>query len=428
VSDARDAAAFRRQVDRWIGEATAQGVHDFDELVRALPGVYPSLVEDGLNRLLGAGTLAPDAHRTALSRASHRRLPSKASGSVLPPPHPLDFDWRYAPEAIDDLLGRTLAATKPGDTVVLLGTPSLYLAAYQRRLDRRFVLIDYSSVILDRLASAGPPGTLHVRDLILDRIPDLSAAAVVADPPWYPEHIDAFLWAAASCARSGAPLFITLPAPGTRPGWTRDQAHFRERAAAYGLRAIRALPTAIRYVSPPFEINALVAAGWRDLPMDWRRGSLEILAASGTPPNALEGTGALPLWEERAIGWVRVRIRKDESSVIDPILHRVVDGDVLADVSRRHPIRDRVDVWTSGNRVFSCRSPGLLLVILDAMTLGVDPEQHVAARIERPLTRTEGARVAMSTTQLRRICRDESRELAKLGWKPPRRWDEQLAS
>ncbi len=427
MSHARDTAAFRRRVDHWIGDAIAQGVHDFDELVRALPGVYPSLVEDGLNRLRLAGTLGPDAHRAVLSRATHRPLPSKTLGSVLPPPHPLDFDWRYAPEAIDDLLARTLAATQPGDTVVLLGTPSLYLAAYSRRLNRRFVLVDYSSIILDRLASAGPPGTLHVCDLTLDKIPDLSAAAVVADPPWYPEHIDAFLWAAASCARSGAPLFITLPAPGTRPAWSRDRAHFRERAAAHGLRAIRALPTAIRYLSPPFEINALFAAGWRDLPMDWRRGNLQILTTSGRPPTAPDWMGAQALWDERAVGWVRVRIRKHESSVIDPVLHRVVDGDVLADVSRRHPIRDQVDVWTSGNRVFSCASPNVLPVILDAMTLGVDPEQQVAARVDRPLTRAEGIRVAMSTTQLRGICRDESRELAKLGWKPPRRC-EQMAS
>jgi hypothetical protein len=428
VTDARETATFRRQVDRWIGKAIARGVDNFDELVRVLPGVYPSLIEDGLNRLLGEGRLAPSAHRTAISRATNRRQPPKAPGSVLPPPHPLDFDWRYAPAAIDDLLARALAATKRGETIVLLGTPSLYLAAYQRQLDRRFVLIDYSSVILDRLAAAGAPGTLHVRDLILDRVPDLSAAAVVADPPWYPEHIDAFLWAAASCARVDAPLFITLPGPGTRPGWTRDRTHFRRRAAAYGLRAMRALTASLPYLSPPFEVNALAAAGWRDLPMDWRRGNLEILATSGRLSNRPEWTGALPLWEERALGWVRVRIKKSESSVVDPVLRRVVEGDVLADVSRRHPVRDQVDVWTSGNRVYSCSSTNLLLATLDAMSLGVDPAQHVAARIDRALTRTERARVARSTTQLRWIARVEGRELAKLGWKAPPDWAEQMAS
>jgi hypothetical protein len=428
VTDAPEAVAFRRQVDRWIIDATVTGTLNFDELVRALPGVYPPVVADGLDRLLGAGAIASAAHRTAIGRTKTRRQPATTSGPVLPPPHPLDFDWRYAPAAIDELLARVTAVTKPGETVVLLGTPSLYLAAYQRELARRFVLIDYSSVILDRLATSGAPGTLHVRDLILDAVPDLSAAAVVADPPWYPEHIEAFLWAAARCARTDAPLFITLPGLGTRPGWRREREQFRRQAAAQGLRAIGAAPATLPYLSPPFEINALAAAGWHDLPMDWRRGDLVVLTASGRPQSRRDWAATPPLWEERTLGWVRIRVRKGVTAVVDPVLRRLVDGDVLADVSRRHPIRVHVDVWTSGNRVYRCTSPEVLLAIVDAMTVGVDPVQRVANKLDRPLSRAERARVAKSASQVRWIARVEGRELARLGWKAPPAWAERIAS
>jgi hypothetical protein len=428
VTDARETAAFAHQVEQWIVKAVARRADNFDELIQEMPGVYPPLIADALDRLLGAGAIAPSTYRTAISRATNRRQPPTAWGTLLPPPHPLDFDWRYAPAAIENLLARALAATKPGETVVLLGTPTLYVAASQLQLDRRFVLIDYSSAILERLAAVGTRGTLHLRDLILDGIPDVSAAAVIADPPWYPEHIEAFLWAAASCGRVDAPLFISLPGPGTRPGSPRERNQFWKRAMAHGFRRIGSIRASIPYLTPPFEVNALAAAGWHNLPTDWRRGDLEILASSGRPPDRLEWTGALTRWEERNLGWVRVRIARRESSVVDPVLRHLVVGDVLADVSRRHPVREQVDVWTSGNRVYGCTSPNVLLAILDAMMLGVDPARHIAATVGRALDRAEAARVVRSASQLRWIARVEARELVKLGWKAPPPWTERMAS
>ena len=92
----------------------------------------------------------------------------------------------------------------PGDTVVVNGDgPSgLMLAAMAAWRGARVILCD-------------------VMRGKLPRLPD--ASVVVADPPWYPEHLRNFLWTSAVLLRPGGRLYVCLPAAGTRPGpiWKR---------------------------------------------------------------------------------------------------------------------------------------------------------------------------------------------------------------
>src|SRR5260370_22496265 len=64
----------------------------------------------------------------------------------------------------------------------------------------------------------------------------------------------------------------------------------------------------------------------------------------------------------------------------DPLLRHLFDGDVLATFSRRDPVRRKVAVWTSSNRVFACRSPGLLAALATALAEGkqVRSEEHTS--------------------------------------------------
>ncbi len=54
-------------------------------------------------------------------------------------------------------------------------------------------------------------------------------------------------------------------------------------------------------------------------------------------------------WHEANFGPVRIKLRRTET----PDLGSLVPGDILDTVSRRDPIRMRIGLWTSGNRVFS---------------------------------------------------------------------------
>jgi hypothetical protein len=184
VSSERSASAFRRQVDAWVLAEIQRGVATFDDLVCRLPGVYPTHAHDSLLRLYQSGAIAKAQYWRGIRRRDaelasrrHSVLPS------LPPPHPLDYDWRYSPATVDHLLELAVAATKPGDTIALLGTPSVHVAQLTQQLHRRFILIDASATTVYQVRTLDAHRTVYRRDLFVDPVPTLGAAAVIADPP-----------------------------------------------------------------------------------------------------------------------------------------------------------------------------------------------------------------------------------------------------
>ena len=418
MSAARSASAYQRQVDQWLTTEITNGASTFDDLLCALPGVYPTYVADRIDQLRQADAITKSQYRRACRRWENKVWHRGPISSSLPPPHPLDFDWRYSPETIEKLVDRAIAATQPGETVALLGTPSLYVAQLAKKHGRRFVLIDANPLTVERMKALGTHRTVYKRDLFADPVPALNAAAVVADPPWYDEYIEAFLWTASEIAQPEAPVLISLPGVGTRPGSSAERKALRGTAERMAMRIEAIRLQDLAYVSPPFETNALAAAGWTGLPVDWRRGDLGMLRTSGSNgPRPTREARRETRWEEHSLGWVRIRVRRDPpNGVVDPTLEELVPGAVLPDVSRRHRFRDMANVWTSGNRVYRCQSPRLLLVILQAVAEGSNPRASVASTIGRTPTVLENRAIAHTVGQLKWIARIEGRELAHHGW------------
>ena len=118
---------------------------------------------------------------------------------------------------------------------------------------------------------------------------------------------------------------------------------------------------------------------------------------------------------------MRIRVRMSDATSVDPTLQQLVNGAVLSDVSRRHPLRDRATVWTSGNRIYGCAAPQVLVVILDAMVARTDASTRVAAHLRSTLSRAERQHVADTVSKICRIAEVEARELDLSGW--PRRLD-----
>jgi hypothetical protein len=410
--------SFRRQVDKWTFSAMAHGIDHFDGLLCSLPGVYPPLVAASLARLHERGAISSAEYRRASTRCTPSRgwRPS-AAAMMLPPPHPLDFDWRYTDQTVDRLLSFATSVTEPGDTIALLGAPSVYAAALKRDLDRHFVLLDASHATVERLRAAGARHAVHLCDVFDGKVSDVQAAAVIADPPWYTDHIRAFLWASARCGRTGSHVLVSLPARGTRPGVASERRAFRAAAGDHSLEVVAYHWNWLTYTSPPFERNALAAAGWRHLPHDWRRGDLAILRSHGPggrcPPVQRPGKE----WEEVMLDWVRIRVRKDTAtSGFAPSLQPLVTGGVLDDVSSRHPIRDQANVWTSGNRIYFSEAPQTVLAILRALASGSNAYEAAASTMGRMPTRTEKQAIAKCVGHLLLIARIEGRELAQSGW------------
>jgi hypothetical protein len=117
-------------------------------------------------------------------------------------------------------------------------------------------------------------------------------------------------------------------------------------------------------------------------------------------------------WREVILDRARLRFRLDpgqhESWPADPRLIQLVDGDILASVSRRDPARPRAAVWTGSNRVFGCRAPRLLAAIAGALA-GRSPAITAAeAALARPADTAERALIEQAAAQLIELARAES--------------------
>lgn len=408
-------ADFRRWLERKVAVLRAKGVDRLPEMVSQLPGVYPTEVRDALGRLeMSWRSRESPAGGIRVRREASRGFTAGSHGLRLPLPHPLDYDWRFAPAATRHLLERMTEVVPAGARVCLLGAPTVFAEGLTHRVDRELFLVDATRATVSRLARVAQPGRLFLRDLLREDPPLLSAPLVIADPPWYEEHMLAFLWAARQVVCKDGLILMSVPPAGTRPGVETDLATVLSWAGELGCELKGVEGGLLPYLSPPFERNALAAEGLEGLPLTWRRGDLMTLrcvAAGGAPRPVFREPATQ--WVEVAYADVRLRIRKTGTTGFgDPRLRSLIDGDVLPSVSRRDPRRASVDVWTSGNRVYGCQAPQLLAVIAKALADREPPVGSVCAHLGRALTENETHLVQASTRQLKVVVTLEQHEMA----------------
>ncbi|HET9146642.1 MAG TPA: hypothetical protein VFN77_01200 [Acetobacteraceae bacterium] len=118
-------AAFRVRVDAWIAEALADGVVHYAGLLRRLPGVYPTELLASLDRLAATGAINPALPAAVRHEAKNGSASGTDGRSLLPLPHPLDFEWRFTADASRALLNDAADLTPAGGDVLLFGTPGL---------------------------------------------------------------------------------------------------------------------------------------------------------------------------------------------------------------------------------------------------------------------------------------------------------------
>lgn len=404
---------FEASIDGWVTDAASR-TSDFGELIRALPGVYPSDTLESLLRLQRTGGLPERVVRRALAGVGIPPACAQAehSFSDLPLPHPLDYDWRFRVSTQNRLLTDVASRTVPGDTIAFLGTPSLVAAAATCLDDRRIVLLENNRAVLARLERFGVTDF----DAMLDPAPDLSAPVVVVDPPWYEEYLRSFMWVAAHICKPNGRIYLSFPATGTRPGISVEFDRLEQWAHKLGLVRDRIEPLVLSYDSPYFERNALSALGISNVPPDWRRADLVVFRSVGGVAVERPRTGrAIEPWDEVCLSSMRVKVRKRAcQSFGDPSLKPLVPGDILPSVSRRTPGRARVDVWTTGNRVYRCEAPELLVRIARSLAAGTEPIKMAESCAGRRLTATESNLVCKTMRQLVELANTESREARNL--------------
>ncbi|HEX9944736.1 MAG TPA: hypothetical protein VGG03_22230 [Thermoanaerobaculia bacterium] len=327
---------------------------------------------------------------------------------LIPTPHPLDFNWWFDGDSLKFLLEYMNGGAQPGQEVVMLGTPTLFQAALLAGPKHRLTLLDRDAAAISYCNGA----TALCVDLARDQLPKLSAQLVIADPPWYEEEMKAFLWAARQLAAVGARVIMSVPPRGTRPGVLEEWKGIINWARILGLTFERLELARVGYYSPMFERNALNACAVPLPTENWRRGDLATFRCERVNRAKRPIVKYSEYWEERVISTVRIRVRiRGDNESWDPKLKPIIHGDILPTVSRRDPVRDSIDVWTSANRVFRCDGVRALLSILDALGSGGDPLTRVQQDFQ--LGRRHGTGIRHAAAQIAKLIKAEQRELAR---------------
>jgi hypothetical protein len=346
---------FRQEAQHWLASLDDATVADVRAVFAASPGYYPTTLHHLWKIELRRRGLTPT------------RAPTGSTGDgrpVMPVAHPADYDWRFTPETARTLAARAVAGLPNGAVVAHLGTPSTFLAGQEFQPSHRHVLMERNQATIDALRTGGQAGAEVIRvDLAAEQPPHLQAAAAIMDPPWYPADTLAFLAGGSLACRLGARLWLCQPTPATRPGVVAERAVLLAKLPAFGLACEAVWPAEVRYYTPHFEAMSLrTTLAEVTVPDTWRAGDLLQLRKIATAVFQAAAAGSGRSWREARFGPVRIKLRASHG---EHDLAPLVPGDVLATVSRRDPIRERIGVWTSGNRVFGLANPGLVADLID---------------------------------------------------------------
>ena len=310
-------------------------------------------------------------------------------------------------------LARRLA--KGSDEILLLSTPSVFYYAIRNKLTNGIRYIGDKTVVTEFLCNMAGNGTKC--DFMTDVVSERSyAGVVVIDPPWYEEFLFSFMWLAATSCRIGGHVILSFPPEGTRPGIRSEWLRFKNWADQLGMSQIIHEEGQLTYDAPFFEVNALSAEGI-NITRDWRKGDICVfkkLYDVNLPRPQIKNSST---WDEVQMGPVRLKIREPASTEkheIDPRLSPIVPGEILPSVSRRDPRREIANVWTSGNRIFSCSCPDILAHVILAHRNGEPAAKEIEFLINRGLSPQERVAVEESELQVKNIKEKEARELSLL--------------
>jgi hypothetical protein len=401
-------AHFEQFLDSLIANELATGAVSWSDLLAKLPGVTPDIVLDTLRRR----QLLPHVDFNSFTEGS-KAAPLPVAFRLwgegkLPTPHLLDACWWFSDLSLAVLTRRIqeLAAAR----VVLLGTPTLWhaLRAETSGLDS-MVLVDGDAA----LRTHDRRRQLVTCNILTDQLPTgLEADVVVADPPWYECEMQHFFVAARESCRMDGRVLLSVPPDGTRPGIKAEWERIVLWARELGFELLSYERRALSYLSPPFEHNAFLSAGAIPVRTDWRHGDLATFVRAKRGINLAAATQQADTWIGYSIDGVRFRLRNPSNDLIlgVPDLVPLVSGDVLPSVSRRHPLRESVDFWSSGNRVFRCTNRIVMMLILGALKGGTDAVSVVEHKMHRRLCLSEQSQLTRIVAKVRQLIEVEKCE------------------
>jgi len=159
----------------------------------------------------------------------------------------------------------------------------------------------------------------------------------------------------------------------TRPSAPRDRINVVEMASQVGFDLIEVRPGALHYESPPFEVEALNA---EKLALDdWRSGDIFCfsLRSHPLPQSDAQKPGEDETWLAFQLGTTIIKIKDEQRQESEPFDYGPVSPSGsfrLRSVSRRSPVRSKINLWSSRNLALTVSKPVALVEALEKLRTG----------------------------------------------------------
>ncbi len=197
------------------------------------------------------------------------------------------------------------------------------------------------------------------------------ADMVFFDPPWYVDYYDLFFRRSAQLIgeKYGTVAAVLFPVL-TRPNALHERAAVFTSAMTTELTLVAFEAQLAHYLTPHFEQEALQKQGIQA--KNWRRGDLTLFITNGqSVPENIGITVEKFQWYEALIGKIKVKVKKQtdaRDAYERPELVAIRSGETqLATVSRRDPMRDEIDLWTSTHHAFKLKGSETVWVIVQGI-------------------------------------------------------------
>lgn len=331
------------------------------QYVRKSLGAYPSDVKQALD----AQSIAYDPEPTNAHAGTELAPMRTEVDNLLADEHPNDYDWRFSDETVQRLVQKLARYRFKENGVALFGVKTLLTKLIQRGIPAH--LFERSASLVNDLKKAG--FTSHVTQHDLLHPLNHSGAPfnlVIADPPWYMDHYEAYLNRSVELLGNGGELWLSVLPPLTRPSARQDRRDIQALAVERGFVLRKKSIGWLGYKTPHFESKALTVS--RMNLGTWRLGELWIFQ---TEKPCFSSVGeSLPsptaTWLEFRILNKKVHVREELEVTGLPFDYWPTSaaGKVFPSVSRRTSIREQITVWTSDNVAFSLSSSDKLVPFL----------------------------------------------------------------
>ena len=387
--------AYRQHIETFLINLLYRKPMTFQDIVCRSEGAYPLHVITALQGLVLGSKLELQNGQYRTPGPKHRsRKRAILKSNVTPPvfarqlvlkpldvnpvfgdPHPADYDWRYTSKSRDELATRLSPFIESNREIALLGAPTLFLSLHKSGV--HLTLFDNSTSVLADLESAGATGGLFHHNMFDPMVRFRGKYdVVVADPPWYLQFHKAFILRSAELLKEQGCLLISVPPWLTRPSAIADRAAIMQFARKAGFDPVEIAPGALSYECPKFEQVALSMRGIHC--GDWRTGDLFVFRKIKEPRSSLKVFPPKdePVWDEYRFGLLKVKLRHRPRVACGKLRIRPVsdEGPCLGTVSRRSPLRRRIDLWTSDNIAYSVTRLDIVKVALDRLQSGESPK------------------------------------------------------